>query len=130
MWWSSDKYLNVDIKYTPSEAAILSVISKHDLRKVKVYCVASIKQTKSVVGQREGRKACIRVQLLVQSGNNRGVLNGVGVSVDTVIQEVTSAAESPVGPTLEEIRSPTQICIIVIARSFIVRFLSSSTVYA
>ena len=99
MWWSLDKYLNVDVKYTPSEATICSVVSKHDLRKVKVYCVVSVYQTKSVVCQREGRKACISVELLVLSRNARGILPGEGVCSAIVIQEVTGAAESPVCPT-------------------------------
>lgn len=54
--------LNVDVKYTPSKTAICFIISKHYFCKMEFYCVVSISQAKSIIGQRGRRNTCIHVQ--------------------------------------------------------------------
>jgi hypothetical protein len=123
----SNNHLNVNIKYTPSQAYICFVISEHYLRKMEVYCVISISHTKSIISKRERRKACIRVQLRVGHREPGWILHSINVSLNIIIQEVTSAAKCPVLWTrLVEFWRSTWFCISIICSSINGYFFSAA----
>jgi hypothetical protein len=122
-----NNYLNVNIKYTPSQAAICFVISEHYLRKMEVYCVISISHTKSIISKRERRKARIRVQFTVGHREPGWLLHSINVSIIILIQEVTSAAKCPVFWTRPvEFWRSTWFCISIIFSSFNGYFFSAA----
>ena len=87
--------LNIDVKYTPSEAAICLIISKHYLCKMEIYCVASISHAKSIICQRKGRNTRIHVQFIIVCSKLRCIRPFI-VVYTAAIKEVTSVAKCPV----------------------------------
>ena len=58
-----------------------------------------ISQTECIISEREGRKTCIHIQCRIIHQEYRLIVCNVGVCSNTIIHEVTSAANRPVSFT-------------------------------
>lgn len=113
-------HLNVDIKYTPSKAAICFIISEHYFCKMEIYCVVSISQAKSVISQRIRRNTCIHVKFSIIHCKLCCIRPSIVVWTAT-IEEMTSVDKCPVWSSLpKSCRSSLTWVIIVclISRSY------------
>jgi len=88
-------HLNIDVKYTPSKAAICFIICEHYFCKVKAYCVASISHAKCIICERKRRNTCIHVQFGIVHIKFSCVRPSVVVHA-TTIEEMTSVAKHPI----------------------------------
>lgn len=89
-------YLNENIKNAPPKASKCTVISENNFCKVEFHSVIPVYETKSIISERERRKACCCVQFPVGHGKLRSVGCYIVVCINIVVHEVSSAAKCPV----------------------------------
>ena len=121
-------HLNVNVKYTPSQAAICFIISEHYLSKMEIYCVVSISQAKCIISQRKGRNTCIHVEFSIVHCElicTRPCIVGWAIT----IKEVASVNECPVCSLKEKPCLSGHTSIIIICLISIRNYLLSTTIY-